>query len=149
MGQGETLVSPLQLMLWQSAIATQSGKTTMPYFINYITKVNGAITSQAQISYSSQMFSEITATHMHEIMLDNGTKNYIDLLPGYDVGVKSGTAQVENGDKENSLLVGFVDDINFPIAFCVEIDDRVAGEVSTSDITKVLLQKLHEALISE
>ena len=149
MGQGETLVSPLQLMLWQSAIATQSGKTTMPYFINYITKVNGAITSQAQISYSSQMFSEITATHMHEIMLDNGTKNYIDLLPDYDVGVKSGTAQVENGDKENSLLVGFVDDINFPIAFCVEIDDRVAGEVSTSDITKVLLQKLHEALISE
>ncbi|MDE6708042.1 MAG: ABC transporter permease [Oscillospiraceae bacterium] len=149
MGQGETLVSPLQLMLWQSAIATQSGKTTMPYFINYITKVNGAITSQAQISYSSQMFSEITAIHMREIMLDNGTKNYIDLLPGYDVGVKSGTAQVENGDKENSLLVGFVDDINFPIAFCVEIDDRVAGEVSTSDITKVLLQKLHEALISE
>ena len=149
MGQGETLVSPLQLMLWQSAIATQSGKTTMPYFINYITKVNGAITSQAQISYSSQMFSETTATHMREIMLDNGTKNYIDLLPGYDVGVKSGTAQVENGNKENSLLVGFVDDINFPIAFCVEIDDRVAGEVSTSDITKVLLQKLHETLISE
>ena len=149
MGQGETLVSPLQLMLWQSAIATQSGKTTMPYLIHYITKVNGEITSQAQTSYSSQMFSETTATHMREIMLDNGTKNYIDLLPGYDVGVKSGTAQVENGAKENSLLVGFVDDINFPIAFCVEIDDRVAGEVSTSDITKVLLQKLHEALISE
>ena len=149
MGQGETLVSPLQLMLWQSAIATQSGKTTMPYFINYITKVNGEITSQAQTSYSNQMFSETTASYMREIMLDNGRKNYIDLLSGYDVGVKSGTAQVENGAKENSLLVGFVDDINFPVAFCIEIDDRVAGEVSTSDITKVLLQELHEALILE
>lgn len=145
MGQGETLVSPLQLMVWQSAIATQSGRTTMPYLIDHITKVNGTVTSQAQTSYSSQMFSETTASQMREIMLDNGRKNYTDLLSGTGVGVKSGTAQVEHGEKENSLLVGFVDDINFPIAFCVEIDDRVSGEVSTSDITRVLLQELHEA----
>lgn len=144
MGQGETLVSPLQLMIWQSAIATQSGRSTNPYLIQYITTVNGTMTGQAQTSYSSQMFSETTASHMKEIMLDNGRKNYADILPGTDVGVKSGTAQVENGKKENSLLVGFADDPNFPIAFCIEIDDRVSSDVSTSDIAKVLLQNLHE-----
>ncbi|MDE5768437.1 MAG: hypothetical protein K2H82_03550, partial [Oscillospiraceae bacterium] len=146
MGQGETLVSPLQLMIWQSAIATQSGKSINPYLIRYCTEFNGTITQQAQTSYSAQMFSEKTASRIKEIMLDNGRKNYADLLPGMDVGVKSGTAQVENGEKENSLLVGFVDDPTFPIAFCIQIDDRKNGDVSTSDLAKILLQNLHEAL---
>jgi len=148
MGQGETLVSPLQLMVWQSAIANQTGISTYPYLISYATTVNGNPVSQAQTSYSNQMFSEISAGHMREIMLENGRNHYSNLLSGTDVGVKSGTAQVENGEKENSLLVGFVDDVNFPIAFCIEIDDRKQGEVTTSDITRVLLQNLHESLIS-
>ena len=78
-------------------------------------------------------------------MLDNGRKNYAGLLPGSDVGVKSGTAQIGNEKTENSLLVGFVDDESFPIAFCIEIDNRVTGEVSTNDIAKVLLKNLHES----
>ncbi len=145
MGQGETLVSPLQLMVWQSAIANGTGIATNPYLISYATKVSGKVTAQAETSYSSQMFSEISAGYMKEIMLDNGRKNYASLLPGTDVGVKSGTAQVENGNKENSLLTGFVDDPGFPIAFCIQIDDRVKGEVSTSDIAKVMLQNLYES----
>ncbi len=145
MGQGETLVSPLQLMVWQSAIANQTGISTYPYLISYATKVNGNPTAQAQTSYSNQMFSETSAKYMREIMLENGRNNYSDLLSDTDVGVKSGTAQVENGEKENSLLVGFVDDINFPIAFCIEIDDRKKGEVTTSDITRVLLRNLYES----
>ncbi len=149
MGQGETLVSPLQLMVWQSAIANQTGTATYPYLISYITKVNGKLDFQAETSFSSQMFSEETAGHMREIMLQNGRENYSRLLPGTDVGIKSGTAQVKNGEKENSLLVGFVDDENFPVAFCIQIDDRVSGEVSTSDIAKVLLQNLHESLTEE
>lgn len=40
MGQGETLVSPLQLMVWQSAIANQTGISTYPYLISYAVKVN-------------------------------------------------------------------------------------------------------------
>lgn len=145
MGQGETLVSPLQMMIWQSAIANQSGVSTNPYLISYMTKVSGTVTAQAETSFGSQMFSPETASHIREIMLDNGTKNYASLLPGTAVGVKSGTAQVENGNKENSLLTGFVDDPAFPIAFCIQIDDRVKGEVSTSDIAGVLLRNLHEA----
>ncbi|MBE6876546.1 MAG: ABC transporter permease [Ruminococcus sp.] len=145
MGQGETLVSPLQMMVWQSAIANQSGTVTNPYLIQYRTTVSGTVTAQAETSFGSQMFSEETASHIREIMLDNGKNHYASLLPGTVVGVKSGTAQVENGNKENSLLTGFVDDPDFPIAFCIQIDDRVKGEVSTSDIAEVLLRNLHES----
>jgi cell division protein FtsI/penicillin-binding protein 2 len=146
MGQGETLVSPLQLMLWESAIANQSGKVTMPYLIDHATTLNGKYTAQAVTSYGSEMFTAETAGYIREIMLENGMNNYSGLLPGTAVGVKSGTAQVENGDKENSLLVGFVDDLDFPIAFCVEIDDRVSGEVTTSQIASTLLQSLKASL---
>ncbi len=142
MGQGETLVSPLQMMLWQSAIANQNGIMTYPYFIRYATKVNGNITAQAETKFSQQLFSAESALHIREIMLENGKNHYAELLPDAIVGVKSGTAQVENGTKENSLLTGFVDDVNFPIAFCIQIDDRKTGEVSTSDIASVLLQNL-------
>lgn len=149
MGQGETLISPLQLMTWQSAIATESGKSTNPYLIQYCTEAGGTIVNQAQTSYGEQMFSEETASRIREIMLENGRENYADLLSGIDVGVKSGTAQVENGKKENSLLVGFVDDPTFPVAFCIEIEDRKTGDISTSDLAKVLLRDLHEALYPE
>ncbi|MBR1553897.1 MAG: ABC transporter permease [Oscillospiraceae bacterium] len=145
MGQGETLVSPLQMMVWQSAVANQSGIATNPYLISYITKVSGTVTGQAETSFGSQMFSAETAAHIREIMLENGKNNYSTLLTGTAVGVKSGTAQVENGNKENSLLTGFVDDPSFPIAFCIQIDDRVKGEITTSDIAKVMLQSLHES----
>lgn len=146
MGQGMTQVSPLQLMVWQSAIANGTGSAVMPYFIDYTTDVSGEVANQAVTATGDVMFSEESAAHMRDIMLDNGRNHYAQVLPGSDIGVKSGTAQVENGAKENSLLTGFVDDPDFPIAFCIVIEDRVNGEVSTSDIAGVLLQNLKAAL---
>ena len=148
MGQGTTLVSPLQMMTWQSAIANTTGIATMPYLIDHVTDVQGKAGTRTQTSHGSRMFTAESAGYVRQIMLDNGTKNYSSLLPGTDVGVKSGTAQVENGDKENSLLTGFVDDPAFPVAFCIVIEDRVSGEVSTSDIASVLLQELRSSLQS-
>lgn len=146
MGQGTTLVSPLQMMVWQSAIANQTGAETMPYLIAYTKSVNGDRINEAAKKTGTTMFSARSAAYMRDIMLKNGRENYAQVLPGSDIGVKSGTAQVENGAKENSLLTGFVDDPDFPVAFCIVIEDRVKGEVSTSDIAGVLLQNLKNAL---
>lgn len=146
MGQGETLVSPLQLMVWQSAIADADGRVTQPYLIDHARKVNGEPTAFADTVESTQMFSKESAEEIRRIMLKNGTENYAGLLPGTAVGVKSGTAQVGAEKTENSLLTGFVDDPEFPVAFCIVIEDRHSGEVSTSQIASVLLQELHAAL---
>ena len=146
MGQGMTLVSPLQMMVWQSAIANTTGISTMPYLIGHTTTVTGKTAQTASTAFGEAMFSEQTAASVREIMLENGRGHYAELLPGTDVGVKSGTAQVENGDKENSLLTGFVDDPAFPVAFCIRIDDRKSGEVTTSQIAAVLLQELKASL---
>lgn len=140
MGQSEALASPCQMMLWESAIATGTGRVTAPYLIDHTTNVTGQTTYTAETSYGDNIFSAEVAEQVKQIMRQNGEERYGAI--GYPVGVKSGTAQVNNGASENSLLVGFVDDVNLPIAFCVVIEDRVSGEISTSDIVTTMLNAL-------
>ncbi len=141
-GQGTTMVSPCQMMMWESAIANGTGRATVPYLIDYVTNVNGRITETRETNYTDQMFSATTAKDVRKIMLENGNNNY---SIGYPVGVKSGTAQVTgsgDGYNENSLLTGFVDDDSFPIAFAILIENRESYEVSTDYIASVILDSL-------
>ena len=143
-GQGDTLVSPIQLMMWQSAIANENGKMTMPHLINYITDVNGKVVQTDKTTYSKQLFSQDSASAIKQILLTNGADQYTYSISGYTVGVKSGTAQVDDNNTENSLLVGFVDDQNFPIAFCILIEDKSSSLVTTEQITKIMLDSLYQ-----
>ena len=145
-GQGDTLVSPMQLMMWQSAIANGTGKMTMPYLIDHVTDVYGDVKEKASVEYSDQLFSADTAKTTRQILLTNGANNYAWSVSGYNIGVKSGTAQVEEGYTENSLLVGFVDDTDFPIAFCVMLEDKNNTYLTAEYIVKTMLDALHEDL---
>ena len=144
MGQGETLVSPCQLMMWQSAVANGTGVSTRPHLIDTVTNVSGKVTKTASTEYTGQLFSVAAAQETRKIMLDNGKNHYAAAgkIKGYDIAVKSGTAQVNGGREENSLLVGFVDDPDFPIAFCVVIENRVSGEIATHQIVQKMLDAL-------
>lgn len=141
-GQGDTIVSPMQLMMWQSAIANGTGRMTMPHLIDHCVNVNGTVTDAAKIEYSEQLFSPETAATMKQILLTNGANHYAYSISGYNVGVKSGTAQVDEGANENSLLVGFVDDPAFPVAFCILIEKKNEGFLTTEQIAQVLLDNL-------
>ncbi|MDE5584279.1 MAG: ABC transporter permease [Ruminococcus sp.] len=142
-GQGDTIVSPIQLMMWQSAIATGTGKMTMPHLIDHVTDVEGKITETAETEYSKQIFSAETANTVRQILLTNGANHYAYSISGYTVGVKSGTAQVEDGLKENSLLVGFVDDPAKPVAFCILIEDKNSGYLTTEQVAQILLDSIN------
>ncbi len=141
MGQSEALASPCQMMLWESAIANASGRMTDPYLIAHMISVTGATKKSIKTTYSDSIFSSSVASQLREIMIQNGQDKYNGTI-GYPVGVKSGTAQVKNGASENSLLTGFVDDVNLPIAFCVVIENRVSGELSTSELVSTMLHAL-------
>lgn len=146
MGQGDTLVSPVQLMIWQSAIANETGKVTMPYLIDHVTNVSGKVKERAKTQTSDRLFSTDTASTVKEMLLTNGQNNYSWSIGGYKVGVKSGTAQVFEGEQENSLLVGFVDDPSLPVAFCVLIEDKNNTYLTTENIVKVMLDSLNNDL---
>lgn len=147
-GQGDTLISPVQLMMWQSAIANESGKMTMPYLITRTTDVNGKENYSCETEFSDRIFSSDSANTIKQILLTNGENNYSSLINGYKIGVKSGTAQVNEGKNENSLLVGFVDDEDFPIAFCILLEDKNSTYIKTEDIAKVILDSLNETYTS-
>ena len=141
-GQGETLASPIQLMMWQSAIANGTGKMTMPYLIETVTDVNGNVTEKAKTKYSEQIFSTETADSVKQILLTNGANHYQYSIPGYKVAIKSGTAQVKHGAEENALLVGFVDDESFPIAFCVVLENKYSTPAVAENIVTTMLNNL-------
>ncbi len=141
MGQSKTVVSPCQLMMWESAIANGTGKVTQPYFISYKQNLFGTIKDKAQTEYLESIFSADTAQKVKAIMRENGDAKYASI--NYPVGVKSGTAQVKNGKEENSLLSGFCDDNSLPIAFCVVIEDyKESDGISTSQIVRTMLNAL-------
>ncbi|MDE5947018.1 MAG: ABC transporter permease [Oscillospiraceae bacterium] len=140
-GQGETLVSPMQLMMWQSGIANQTGKMTMPYLIKYTTNVENEIGDWAETSYSEEVFTPESSTEVRQIMLENG-KNYSESISGYNIGIKSGTAQIKDGEEENSLLVGFIEDERHPIAFCVLLENKNNSDTRSENIVKTMLDAL-------
>ena len=114
----------------------------MPHLIDHCVNVNGIVTDTAKVEYSEMLFTPNTAATMKQILLTNGANHYAYSISGYNVGVKSGTAQVDEGANENSLLVGFVDDPSFPIAFCILIEKKNAGFLTTEQIAQVLLDNL-------
>ncbi|MCQ2491223.1 MAG: ABC transporter permease [Ruminococcus sp.] len=141
-GQGDTLVSPMQLMMWQSAVANGTGKMTMPHIISQVTDVDGRVKKEADTKFSEQLFSASTASVVRQILKTNGANNYGWQVPGFDLGIKSGTAQVRDGAEENALLVGFVDDELHPIAFCVVLENKYSTPVSAEQILSVMLNSL-------
>ncbi|MBQ8350400.1 MAG: ABC transporter permease [Ruminococcus sp.] len=143
-GQGDTLVSPIQLMMWQSAIANESGEMTMPHLIDHTTDVYGKIKDNAKTQFSDRLFSSDTAETVKQILLTNGENHYTNLITGYKLGVKSGTAQVNEGNTENSLLVGFVDDPDLPVAFCILIEDKNNTSLKTENIAQIMLDALSQ-----
>ena len=141
-GQGATLVSPIQLMMWQSAIANGSGKMTMPHLVDRVTDVYGENTEVMGTKYSEKLFSDDTASTMKQILVTNGANHYAVSIPNHSVGIKSGTAQVKDGDEENALLVGFVDEPSNPIAFCVLLENKWNTPVTAEGILNTMLDHI-------
>ena len=129
-------------MVWQSAIATSTGKSVLPYVISSTADVVGNTENRGKTTYSQQFFSPASAEYVKNIMIQNGQR-YTDSIPGYTLGLKSGTAQVKNGYEENSFLVGFDTNPDNPIAFCVIIEDRKQGDVTTDSIVYTILNSVN------
>ena len=141
LGQGKTLVSPYQLMLWQGAIANGSGSAVQPYLIRSYTSPTGEVTEAPAHGATPQFFTAAAAQGVKDVETQNATDHYYVSFDGYSCGCKSGTAQVNDDGREyeNSLLAGFCLDDRAPVAFCILIEERQSWEISTAQIARVLL----------
>ena len=151
LGQGKTLVSPYQLMLWQGAIANASGSAVQPYILASHTDIENRVTQLGTTTRTPQLFTRAAAQGVHDVEVDNAKKHYSGSLGAYTCGVKSGTAQIRMDGKEfeNSLLTGFCLDEDCPVAFCVVIEERTGADISNAQFAKVLLDALRSEEITK
>ena len=141
LGQGKTLVSPYQLMLWQGAIANGTGAAVQPYLVSSKTAPTGETVDIALHATTQQLFTRSAAEAVKEVETQNATDHYYVSFDGYQCGCKSGTAQVnDNGrEYENSLLAGFCLDDRAPVAFCILIEERNSWDITTAQLARILL----------
>ncbi|HET9201197.1 MAG TPA: penicillin-binding transpeptidase domain-containing protein, partial [Dehalococcoidia bacterium] len=111
-GQGELLVTPLQMAVLAATIGNDGIRPT-PYLISEIREQDGEVLERFRPDDAGRVFSSQTASTMGE-MMDAAT-------PGSGICGKTGTAETPTGD-DHSWWIGFApcDNPRYAIAVIVE-----------------------------
>ena len=80
-------------------------------------------------------------------MQNNVTVKYgAENFNGLTVGAKTGTGEVDGGNKPNAMLAGFVKDENLPLAFIVCVEDAGYGRAVCVPIASKVLQAAQQVV---
>ncbi len=138
-GQGNTLVSPLHMVMLAGAI-DNDGVLMRPYLIEHTENYNGVLVSENESIEYGTMFSpdevELLRTYMSAVV-EEGTAQKLS-GQSYTAYGKTGTAQVsDTTGQENSWFVGFASKEGYEdIAIAVVVED-----FSSKSITGVTVAK--------
>jgi len=94
-GQGQLLVTPLQMAMMAATIAND-GVPARPYLVERVTRPDGTVVRQHSPELWSRATSSIVARRMRDLMratVAYGFGGAADAVPGVAVGGKSGTAE--------------------------------------------------------
>ena len=146
-GQGDLLVSPLQLLNFISSIA-HSGKMYEPHLVKRIIQVNGAqkeIEPKLRFDYSDweSELSEVRAGMEDAVRRDYGTAKLLNDLP-FSVAAKTGSAQIQNNTKTNAFFVGYAPAQDPQIAILVLVENAKEGSLNAVPIAKDVLNWYYE-----
>lgn len=106
-GQGELLMSPLQMALVGAAIA-RDGDVPQPYVVDQVRGPTGAVLVRTQPGTLGRAISPRTAGQLREMMalaVEEGFSRAA-AVPGVRIGGKTGTAQSVPGLPDHSWFVG-------------------------------------------
>ncbi len=142
-GQGDTVVTPLQNALVAATIAN-GGKVMQPTLVDRVRSSDLSVISQTRPSVKSRAFSEDTANKLTQMMEAVVTKESTNLaIDGVKVAAKTGTAQIgENNSSIDGWVIGFApaDDPKIAVAVVVHNVD-VYGSYAAGPIMKAMMQE--------
>jgi peptidoglycan glycosyltransferase len=124
-GQGQLLVTPLQMALLTAAIAND-GVMMRPYLVQNVTRPNGSTVRQHNPRPIRRTMSAETARRMREYMHAVGRYGFgsavSNFVPGVAVGGKSGTAEHVPGATPHAwfIAVAPIDAPRYAVAVMVE-----------------------------
>jgi len=131
-GQGDLLVTPLQIVNYISAIAN-GGKVYEP-FISELKKSDII----SDFSYLSSSIEEVKKGMEESVSSNLGTAHLLDSLP-FRVAGKTGSAQTNNNTRENAFFVGYAPADDPEIAILILVENSKEGSLNTIPIARDVL----------
>ncbi|MBQ6268986.1 MAG: penicillin-binding protein 2 [Bacteroidetes bacterium] len=140
-GQGEILVTPLQMACYIAAIAN-NGTYYQPHITrsvyNQLTKKTDYINYDSRKIKIDPKYFEIVKNGMWDVVNAGGTGHGVQ-IPGVDVCGKTGTAQNPHG-LDHSWFVCFAPRVKPKIAMCVFVENAGFGATVAGPITRRILE---------
>ncbi len=138
-GQGELLVTPLQMALIGAAIANE-GVIMEPRIISAIYGEEGEVIERTSPDEWRTAIHKETAAAMHQLMIASATYGYASdaQIPGLTVGGKTGTAETGGGDP-HAWFVGFARNGERNLVVAVIVEHGGSGGVTALPIGRELL----------
>ena len=140
-GQGDILVTPLQIALWTSAFATN--KIYRPFLVKKIIDENGKIIFERKPKILKEnLIKEENLKIIQKGMrmtITQGTAKILNDLP-IEVAGKSGTPEIFGKKKLNAIFTGYFPYENPEIVMTLLIEEVPLGSVATLPLYKDLVE---------
>ncbi len=142
-GQGDLLVTPIQLISQIASIANQ-GKFFKPFIVKNVLDANGKILKENQpqvlINYSDWTYelSEVRSAMEDTVSKPYGTAHLLNSIP-VPIAGKTGSAQTNNNTKTNAFFVGYMPAENAQIALLVLVENAKEGSLNAVPVAKDVL----------
>lgn len=144
-GQHKDQINPCRYLTFMGAIAS-GGVGVEPYIVSNITGGSWEAYTAQPVS-TGRLMSADTAAILQEMMRANVENYYGDEhFAGLRVCAKSGTAEVGENKKPNTMFCGFVEDEEYPLAFIVMVEQGESGRKTCIPILSEVLAACKEAL---
>ena len=131
-GQGEILVTPLQLANQAAAIANEG------YFITpHLNRNDSMLTHRHSLEINAKHFA-VVKEGMHRVM-KNGTGRWYQ-INGIESAGKTGTAQNPHG-KDHAIFIGFAPVENPQIAVAVVVENAGFGATWAAPVASLLMEQ--------
>ncbi len=139
-GQGKTLVTPVQMAMTAAAIAND-GKLMKPYFIDHVETFKGVTISKTFTKSYGKVMTDEEVSVMHDLMKEvvlSGTATSLS-RGNYTAAGKTGSAEFGTQGDSHSWFVGYAPAENPEIAICVLVEGAGSGAEHAVPITGKIL----------
>lgn len=140
-GQGQLLVTPLQMALVAEAIAN-GGTMMQPYLVDRLTTQGGRTTERHAPQTWRKPISTKTAATMRDMMINAVNNGWASdaAIPGLVVGGKTGTAETGGNQDPHGWFIGFVGDPTPRYVVAVVLEHGGEGTRTALPIGRAMLQ---------
>ena len=141
-GQYKDLVNPCTMLTFLGGIANR-GIAVVPQLVEKETLSGSAVPAAFPDGTDSfKIYDEATCDRLKQMLRNNVVSQYGQSQFGeLPVCAKSGTAEVGGDKQPHAWFVGFVDDVNTPLAFLVLVENGGSGASVAGSVAAQVLAK--------